>query len=48
MQVSLSGQSLTFQMVRRLSVAVVVIFTALMHFPAVALGPIVEHLQMVQ
>jgi K+-transporting ATPase ATPase A chain len=29
-------------------VAVVVIFTALMHFPAVALGPIVEHLQMLQ
>jgi K+-transporting ATPase ATPase A chain len=29
-------------------VSVVIIFTALMHFPAVALGPIVEHLQMVQ
>lgn len=29
-------------------VAVVIIFTALMHFPAVALGPVVEHLQMIQ
>jgi hypothetical protein len=39
MRVSLSGQSLTFQMVRRLSVAVVAIFVALAYLYGPAASP---------
>ena len=39
MQVSLSGQSLTFQMVRRLSVVVIIIFVVLAYLYGPAASP---------